>query len=234
MKKLFIIIMSGLLFFSCKKDYFTENGVHVGKFNMSTYDFLKSRPDVFDSVVMAIDLAGLKEFYQNEQVTFMAPHKKSIYSMMMTTNTYLKSPLKSDPRKKVRDSLNYTRDTVLMEDIDPATWKQLLLSYTLTSGRKVADFAMPNESHNSLSGEVTRTVIKKAAWQNVQDAGAKSLSYQFFRESKSIAGRTDTLDVRVVTTDLQTINGVVHALERQHEFGLTSGINVIKVRNNAN
>ncbi|TDQ80204.1 fasciclin domain-containing protein [Sphingobacterium yanglingense] len=230
MRKIVSVLLCSLILLACKKNYFIEEGIHVGKFDMSTYDFLKSRPDVFDSLVMVIDYAGMQDYYKNENITLMAPHKKSIYSMLKTVNNYLNTPLKSTPGLKVKDSLHYTKDTVLMEDIDKEVWKSLLLSYTLSKGRKVADFADPIEEIKSLSGEATRTVIRKSSWQNVQDAGAKTLNYQFFRPSQSIVGRIDTLEVRVLTSDLQTTNGIVHALDRTHEFGLTSGMNVIKAK----
>ncbi|MFD2554799.1 fasciclin domain-containing protein [Sphingobacterium tabacisoli] len=230
MRKIASILLCSLILLACKKNYFTEEGLHSGKFNLSTYDYLKSRPDVFDSLVMVIDYAGMQDYYKKENITLMAPHNKSIYSMLKTVHNYLNSPLKSTPGRKVKDSLNYTKDTVLMEDIDREVWKSLLLSYTLSKGRKVAEFADPVEEITTLSGEATRTIIRKSAWQGVQDAGAKTLNYQFFRPSQSIIGRTDTLEVRVLTSDLQTTNGIVHALDRMHEFGLTSGMNVIKAK----
>ena len=56
---LFAFLLSGL--FSCKKnDYKNDGGIHQAKVNMTTYEYLSSKP-IFDSLVKAIDLAGLKD-----------------------------------------------------------------------------------------------------------------------------------------------------------------------------
>lgn len=225
MKKITMIAFACLMlsWASCKKGYFVDSGVHSGKINMSSYDFMRSRADIFDTVLLAIDKAGLKAQYQQEAVTLFSPQNYSIRVALRNVNNYMKTPLVTDRTKKVRDSLGFPRDTVVFDDIKPEIWKQLFQSYTLNAKRVLNSFNNPGENHQSLSGEQTRTFIRTEAWQNVQGAGAKSLAYQFFRQSLSKAGKTDTIEVRVITSDLQTTNGVLHVLDRQHEFGLTSG-----------
>ncbi|MCM5530593.1 hypothetical protein [Parasegetibacter sp. NRK P23] len=57
--------------FSCKKNsYKNDGGVHNEKVNMTTYEYLSSKP-IFDSLVKAIDLAGLKDLV-NSNITFFA------------------------------------------------------------------------------------------------------------------------------------------------------------------
>lgn len=225
MKKTIIISFTAflLIWSSCKKGYFVDEGIHNGKINMTTYDFMQSRSDIFDTVLMAIDKAGLKSYYQQQEVTFFTPQNYSIRVALKNVNTFLKTKLISDPSKLVKDSLGYPRDTVLFNDIKPEIWKKMLESYSLKSKRPLASFPFPAEEQVSISGEKTRTFIRAQAWQNVEGAGAKALSYQFFRKSLSIANKIDTIEIRVITSDLQTTNGVLHVLDRQHEFGLSSG-----------
>lgn len=67
---------------SCKKDnYKNDGGVHNAKVNMSTYDYLKSKP-IFDSLVKAIDMAGLKDLV-NSDITFFASTNWSVRDYML-------------------------------------------------------------------------------------------------------------------------------------------------------
>lgn len=67
---------------SCKKDdYKNDGGVHTAKVNMTTYDFLKSQR-IFDSLVKAIDNAGLKELV-NSDITFFATTNWGVNEYML-------------------------------------------------------------------------------------------------------------------------------------------------------
>lgn len=220
--KLFILLLALVSFGACKDSYFIEDGINNGKLNMSTYEFLQSRPELFDSVLMAINYADLQEYYKTENVTFFVPQNHSVYAAMKSINSFMKTKLVTNPSKTVKDSLNYPRDTVLMEHISKEVWRSFLLNNTLADKRMLNSFKTPAEYHVSLSGEAVGTVIKADAWQGVEGAGAKVLSYQLFRPSYSVANKIDSIQIRVITSDLQTKNGVVHVLDRQHEFGLNS------------
>ncbi|SDD71438.1 hypothetical protein SAMN05216464_102357 [Mucilaginibacter pineti] len=65
------ICFAAFLIASCKKDgYKNDGGVSDPHVNMTTYDFLKSKPQ-FDSLVRMIDRAGLKDVV-NSNITFFA------------------------------------------------------------------------------------------------------------------------------------------------------------------
>lgn len=57
---------------SCKKDgYFVGGELHNPKINMTTYDWMKSNKyGVFDTVLMLIDKAGVKEKINAPGITF--------------------------------------------------------------------------------------------------------------------------------------------------------------------
>lgn len=75
MKKILYLFFM-VLFFSCESDYLIDGGVADPNVNMTTYDFLKSK-SLFDTLVMIIDQAGLKDEV-NSAGTFYAPTNYSI------------------------------------------------------------------------------------------------------------------------------------------------------------
>lgn len=84
-KKYFFRLISSVslivvLFASCKKnDYLVGGSVHSAKVNMTTYDYLKSNSaGLFDTLLLLVDKAGLKDKINQQGVSFFAPTDYSI------------------------------------------------------------------------------------------------------------------------------------------------------------
>jgi hypothetical protein len=62
-------------FAACKKDNYKDGGTIPGaKVNMTTYDFLKGQSSgLFDTLILLVDKAGVKEKINKQGVTFFAP-----------------------------------------------------------------------------------------------------------------------------------------------------------------
>ena len=78
MKKNINILMLALLVFAgcltgCEEEYYFDGGLSDGKLGMSTYDFIVSRPDAFDTLQWVIDQHDLKELVNSENSTFFLP-----------------------------------------------------------------------------------------------------------------------------------------------------------------
>lgn len=86
MKKIYkalLVLMAATLFFSaCKKDeYFVGGTLHNAKVNVSTYDFLKNNNrGLFDTLLLLVDKAGIKDQLNKQGITFFAPTDYSIRS----------------------------------------------------------------------------------------------------------------------------------------------------------
>lgn len=86
MKKTFntIYILLALTIFvtACKKnDYFVGGDLHNSKVGVSTYDFLKNNDrGLFDTLIMIIDAADMKDKINQPGITFFAPTDYSIKS----------------------------------------------------------------------------------------------------------------------------------------------------------
>lgn len=108
-----LILAAASSLVSCKKDdYKVDGGVHNPKVNMTTYDFLKSKPQ-FSSLVHLIDRAGLKDAV-NGKITFFACTNYSVdeferaryYRKAKELNDdNIKHTLDSLPLQEIKDSL---------------------------------------------------------------------------------------------------------------------------------
>ncbi|MBO9562011.1 MAG: hypothetical protein J7621_04525 [Niastella sp.] len=117
---LLILVTAGSLV-SCNKDsYKNDGGTHNPKVNMTTYDFLKSKPQ-FSSLVHLIDRAGLKDAV-NGNITFFATTNYSVDEFVRArynrralelNNENIKYTLDSLPLQEIKDSIKmymYTGD----------------------------------------------------------------------------------------------------------------------------
>ena len=67
-------------FVACKKDYLSGGTILNPNVNLTTYDYLKTNP-IFDTLVLLIDKAGLKDEI-NGDITFFAPTDYAIQSLI--------------------------------------------------------------------------------------------------------------------------------------------------------
>lgn len=85
MKRIIAIALVTVVFISgCSKDYFADGGTlnpdETATLGMSTMDYLKSRPEVFDTLTTLITLTGLESAVNANGSTFLAPKNYSIHN----------------------------------------------------------------------------------------------------------------------------------------------------------
>ncbi len=82
LNSIYILLALTLLVSACKKnDYFIGGDLHNSKVGVSTYDFLKNNDrGLFDTLIMIIDAAGIKDKINQADITFFAPTDYSIKS----------------------------------------------------------------------------------------------------------------------------------------------------------
>ena len=75
-----VFSLAAVLVISCKKnDYLSGGSLHNAKVNMTTYDYLTSNSaGLFDTLLLLVDKAGLKDKINQQGVTFFAPTDYSI------------------------------------------------------------------------------------------------------------------------------------------------------------
>jgi hypothetical protein len=105
-----IAVVMVIAFNSCKKnDYIVGGKLESTTTSLTTYDYLKNnRFKMFDTLLMLVDKAGLKDVINQKGITFYAPTDYSIDNYLEKRTLEVQN---SDPFKK------YTIDTLIKYDL---------------------------------------------------------------------------------------------------------------------
>lgn len=104
-------MVSSILLAACKKDnYFIGGKLESTTTTLTTYDYLKNnRFKMFDTLLLLVDKAGVKDVINHNGITFYAPTDFAI-------NNYLQK--KSLEAQRVNPFARYTIDTLIKYDLD--------------------------------------------------------------------------------------------------------------------
>ncbi len=120
-----ILWITGLLLTgACKKQDEYRDAKPVTQVSVSTYDFLKAQPGLYDTLLYLVDKAGLTDTLKKGRITFFAPQDYSIRTALYNLNF---------SRGKYAFPGNWTLDSVPV-----AVWDTLLRRYMLP-GRVLSD-----------------------------------------------------------------------------------------------
>lgn len=197
---------------SCTKYYF-DTGIHEAKYDGSIWDYMESKKPYFDSTMMVIELAGMKNVFQNENITFFAPPGGTIFRAVHNLNQYLKFNGKDTVSK--------------LEQIDSEVWKNTLSEYIFKGTNLLKDYpqrdtlnflAFPGQNYTSYGGRIMNIGVIYQDAGGVTGAGYRQLFLAYIPDfSNPQNGLTNT---PVATSDIQPRNGVIHALNRtRHTYG---------------
>jgi len=211
--------VAAVAFIGCKKDNYIVGGkLESTTTTLSTYDYLKNnRFKMFDTLLMLVDKAGLKDVINQQGITFYAPSDYSIDNYLNKRTIEVQNV---DPNKK------YTIDTLIKYDLN--NFKDSLNAYIVHS----------TVTYNSLTenGVVFKTALGNQAvisYETTTDptlgySGAIStlprIEYYTFIKgsplpSPLVASQIpDTVGVRVLcqTSGLTTATGQLDVLSNTH------------------
>lgn len=219
-KTILVLTSCMLLFTACEDDdYFIGGDLHNPQVNMTTYDFLKSNNrGLFDTLLMIVDAAGMKEAINQPGITFFAPTDYSIQSYvnartrieqnidpsrMWTVDSIIKYEL---PR--FRDSLEIyiVPQKIAYEDLS-----QKGKLYTTAKGDSAVISYEPTDNtnlgYNSNSSFYPRIMYYNYLFGTLPDPFVAA------EIPSSVGTRT-----RVQTSGVQTTTGVVNVLENGHRL----------------
>ena len=206
------LIFFGLIFSGCDKTgYLNDGGVHNPKVEMTTYDYLKTK-SVFDTLVILIDKAGLKETI-NGDVTFFAPTDFSIANYVKAKKgDMLGIDPFSTPFKLEDIPVQTLRDTLKMYIISGKINRDVMTEegkiYTTLLGNKVQVALIPVQDQYA---QLVKTWPKYVFFTKIVGAGLDDPN------SGSTLPASE-LDVRNVcqTSGIITNTGVLHVLQNSH------------------
>lgn len=209
MKLMIAIALVSMVFASgCSKDYYTDGGTlnpdKTATLGMSTMDYLKSRPEVFDTLTTLITMAGLESEVNANGSTLLAPKNYSIYNFFKLVYP--------DPEKRPK-----TFDEISNEEMEAITG--ILKNYIIPGKEIVRSGLSTTYSYDTTFGGT------KARFNIVQDDYLGNVNmgarYIIFSLNVGIPGGAEVYQsVQVETADLRSTNGIVHVLAADsHIFG---------------
>lgn len=212
MKYIILLLLAGMSVSCTNDNYLTDGGTANPHVNMTTYDYLKSNP-LFDTLVMAIDIAGLKDEV-NTAGTFYVPTNFSL-------NEYIRDEL--DLRKKLDAEAVYTFDSIPVTEFDSI--RMYLFTETITrdslakEGRIYTSmagtqFKLSKEPQNAYQDDL---VIKPEYLYFIKKAGSDFDSYED-TINDNVSTREKDERIRVQTSGIITTTGIIHVLQNNHKF----------------
>ncbi|MFD2966779.1 fasciclin domain-containing protein [Sphingobacterium bambusae] len=224
------LVLVGIVFFSaCQKEYYDESGTHDAHFGGSIWEYLETRPELFDTLQVALQIAGLDQVLQREHVTFFAPTDQCVLKSVWALNAYL---------------YESGQDTITsLRQVDPSVWRKFFSRYILKGTYLAKDFpqldtlnlsAFPGQGYVTYENDdmnigvlyndaVTKNsdgtdqVIKYAGYRQLY------LNYPFSRGNNTGVSYIPFITAPVATSDIQPANGALHVLQfSKHAFGFLS------------
>lgn len=215
MRALFLFVVSMTVFASCNKDSYLDGGVHDPTYDGTILEFLKSRPELFDSLVKIVEITEYDQLLDNPQsnITFYAATNQSIIKTVEQVN---------------RQLFSRGQDTVLnMSQISKDVWHKYLSRYIFRDKYLLKDYPQidtldiltyPGQGYLTIEGEAVNIGTFYNDVKSKNSAGIEqTIKYAGYRQI--------VIDYSnpVATSDLQPINGAVHVLKFEtHSFGFSS------------
>lgn len=215
--KILITLLAVIIFAaaSCKKDYAVDGGKSDENVNMTTYDYLKSKP-IFSSLVHLIDRAGLKDAI-NKQTTFFATTNYGV-------DQYLRAMKNIRAIELGNENITYTLDSIPLWRLDS------LKTYIFPQKLGRSALTTRGEFYLSDFGSMANTRIKLGLARTY--SYSNYVDYVDYVTYTKVIGSDDTeaLDpdeipteeidklVFVQSSGIVTTNGVVHVLDGFHRL----------------
>ena len=196
-----------LLLQACKKnDYYVDGGLANPKYKGTIYDYLTEKSYYFDTIRYIVEKAGLKDMLSTDTVTFFAPTDDAIKDAMNLLN---------------RTRYQNVEDSVYLPDIGPEVWRRFLGMYIMKGKRLAASFprmnpdniaAYPGINYVMLDGYILNIGLIYENYKGVEAVGARILNLTDVTYDPAVFRNNPS--IRVASSDIQPVNGVIHALKQ--------------------
>ncbi|MFB5945246.1 fasciclin domain-containing protein [Albibacterium profundi] len=212
-----ILFVSSIIVTACnKQDYYLDSGTHNGKYDGTVYEYLNAKPAYFDTLMKVIDVAGMKEVLENEEITFFAPPSSSIYKSVRSLNQYLR---------------NDGKDTVSeLSQIKSEVWQEMLSLYIFKGKYMLKDYAQVDtldleafggQGFTSYGGRSMNIGVIYNDAGGVKYAGYRQLWLSYISDFSKPKG--SLINIPIASSNIEPTNGAIHVLQyRNHVFGFTS------------
>lgn len=202
---------------SCKKDGYKNDGGPSNAFvNMTTYDYLKSKP-VFDSLVRIIDRAGMKDEI-NGNLTFFATTNYGVADFVLA--------------RKIKRGVELGNENLpfTIDSLPAAQMKDSLKMYMFAGKINREQMSVTGQLYNSMLGALPNTQFL-INLRRTQDYSAYLNRVDYVRFTKVVGSRDDQqpdpaaipqterdMPYDCQTSGIITTTGIIHVLHGNHRL----------------
>jgi hypothetical protein len=202
------------LFSSCAKDkYYFDGGLANPNYNGTMLQYLESNKN-FDTIARIIKLAGLEKEFNEDDLTFFAPNDYTVRNQIAGLNASLSSV--------GGDSIR------TLDEISPAIWRKTLMAYMFKGSNGLKDYyqldpdlkaVFPGQYYSSYNSTLANIGVNYTDVNGIKYAGYRSIIFSFVPDYNAL---DNWISSPVISHDIKPRNGVVHALDLYHTFGVLS------------
>lgn len=206
-KILIAIVALATTLAACSNDYYSDGGIvneNIGLLNVSTMEYLRVNKASFDTLVALIELTGMESAINSNGNTFMAPQDYSISNYFELAFSSLDTPPASlsEIPQNILDDIN----TIIGNYLIP---NEKIMREDLSSSYKFS---------TTYTGQKARYNLLQSDYLGNVNQGAEYINYSL--NMSEDAGSNEYLSVFVVTSNLESTNGIIHVLNADsHIFG---------------
>ncbi|MGY4384387.1 putative surface protein with fasciclin (FAS1) repeats [Pedobacter sp. UYP24] len=214
-------MLSALMFqVGCKTEDTYKNSEPVNNTtSLNTYEYLKSKPGVYDSLIFLVDKLGLQTTLTDSTVTLFAPSNLSFQIAIKNLNeirrtqgkpsVYLKD-IVSGKALLAKDQLKAAAD---LAHIDTMTSRYIIRKEFLSSDFSVGDGQTITSVRSSYPMHGQRLYADAQGWQN---GGSEVIEFANTKRSVFVPNWSKTTTTSV---NIKSKNGIIHLLRADHVFG---------------
>lgn len=222
------LIVTSMFLGNCTDDsYLKDGGTSNPYFDGNIMEFLRSRSneddpnnDYFSDLIEIIEITGMEEVFEQEDITFFAPTNWSIRGSMDFLN---------------RSWYQMGNDSIKsLRQIKPEVWKELLSMYILRDKYLLKDIpqidttaiaAYPGQTYISYGGLPMNAGVVYGDVNGVKYVGPRQILYSYIYDITI----NDMQNAYVATSDIQPNKGAIHVIRlTDHSFGFDKRLFALK------
>ncbi|TKC09179.1 fasciclin domain-containing protein [Pedobacter frigoris] len=228
-KCLLVLAFAALTFqIGCKREEgFYDTSDIVNQTDLNTYEYLKSKPGVYDSLLFLIDKLNMQNILKQEEVTLFAPSNTSFQIAIKNLNDVRKAQGKpaiylNDIAEGVKPGMTNKEKPKAIAD--SSHLDTMVSRYIIKKLFVANDFAIGDgQTIYSVRGDYPmhglRTFADAQGWQN---GGSAIIEFANTKRSIFVPNWSKTTTTSV---NIKTKNGIVHLLRPDHVFGFDEFVN---------
>ncbi|MBE8712264.1 fasciclin domain-containing protein [Sphingobacterium hungaricum] len=204
----YIILLVSLFFcMSCAKDGgFYDQQIKSVEYNGTVYEYLKSQPGVFDSLIQVIDRVGLQEILNDSAITLFAPSNQSFRLAIENLN---------NTRKLAEQPIEFL-SSIQYEHLDTMASQYIIRGVLPTDSMQRQDgIAMRDFKYNY----PMHAKLHLTSSSGYQGGGPTLIDFSDTKRSQFYRNWVTTSTASI---NIKTSNGIVHVVNQDHVFGFNA------------